>query len=132
MSSEPNLIFFNNFGDDRGNLVSLESLKNIPFDIKRIYYIYGTKSLVSRGKHAHKKLKQIRICVSGKVDVYCEYKGKKQMFHLDNPSEGLFLDGAVWHEMENFSQDSVLIVLADDFYDESDYIRNYQDFLEYK
>lgn len=122
------LVNFNILGDERGSLISLENSRNIGFDIKRMYYIYSTKKNISRGFHAHKKLKQLLIAVSGSVDVYCEYQNKKQQYSLNSPNIGLVLEGPVWHIMKNFSDDAVLIVLADDFYDENDYIREYEIF----
>ncbi|MBI0005852.1 FdtA/QdtA family cupin domain-containing protein [Gilliamella sp. W8126] len=128
---EPRVEFvnFNIIGDERGSLISLENSHNIGFDIKRMYYIYGTQKNISRGFHAHKKLKQLLIAVSGTVDIYCEYQNVKQTFSLNSPSIGLIIEGPVWRIMQNFSEDSVLIVLADGFYDENDYIREYDHFL---
>ena len=122
------LVNFNLLGDDRGSLISLENSRNIGFDIKRMYYIYSTKKNISRGFHAHKKLKQLLIAVSGTVDIYCEYQNKKQTYSLNSPNIGLILEGPVWHIMQNFSDNAVLVVLADDFYDENDYIREYESF----
>lgn len=122
------LINFKILGDERGSLISLENSINIGFDIKRIYYIYNTKKNISRGFHAHKKLKQLLIAVSGSVDIYCEYQNKKQTYLLNSPNIGLVLEGPVWRIMQNFSDNAVLVVLADDFYDENDYIREYESF----
>lgn len=122
------LVNFNLLGDERGSLISLENSINIGFDIKRIYYIYNTKKNISRGFHAHKKLKQLLIAVSGSVDIYCEYQNKKQTYSLNSPNIGLVLEGPVWRVMQNFSDNAVLVVLADDFYDENDYIREYESF----
>lgn len=129
MKSAPKIIHFKVMGDERGSLVALEGGGQIPFDIKRVYYIWGTLEGVVRGKHAHKELRQVLICVRGSVDIYCEYGHKKETYHLNNPALGLELDGLVWHEMRNFSKDAVLIVLASEHYDEADYIRDYQEFL---
>ena len=115
-------------GDDRGSLIAVESLKEVPFEIKRIYYIFGTKTDVARGFHAHKKLKQLLICVSGSVNIKCEYQDKIETHSLNSPSQGLYMEGLVWREMFDFSPDAVLLVLASDFYNESDYIRSYDDF----
>lgn len=117
-------------GDDRGSLIACEQNHNIPFDIKRVYYIFDTVSNAVRGKHAHKTLKQILICVSGSCDILVEEKGKKQVYHLNSPMQGLYIKGLVWREMFNFSKDAVLIVLASQYYDEKDYIRDYNLFLE--
>lgn len=123
------LMNFNVIGDERGSLISLENSRNIGFNIKRMYYIYGIQKNISRGFHAHKKLKQLLIAISGTVDIYCEYNDIKQTFSLTSPNVGLLIEGPVWHTMHKFSEDSVLVVLADDFYDENDYIREYDYFL---
>lgn len=124
-----NLIEFKTLGDDRGSLISLEQNKNIPFEIKRIYYIFGTKENVSRGFHAHKKLKQLAVCVRGSCRFVMDNGTQKEEIILDSPDKGLVIDTMQWHEMHDFSEDCIIIVLASDFYDESDYIRNYDDFM---
>ena len=120
------LIDFHIFGDERGSLVSLESNKNIPFDIKRVYYIFDTKNDVVRGKHAHKNLQQILIAVSGSCKVLVDNKKEKQIFDLDNPAKGLYIENNVWREMFEFSKDCVLLVLASEIYNKEDYIFNYE------
>lgn len=117
-------------GDDRGLLISLEQDKNIPFQIKRVYYIFNTKKDVIRGFHAHKQLKQIAIAVKGSCRFLLDDGKEKVSFLLDNAAQGLLIDSYIWHEMSDFSEDCVLMVLADDFYEESDYIRDYDEFLE--
>lgn len=124
------LISLSPHGDPRGYLVALESNSNVPFEIRRVYYIYKTQENIVRGHHAHKKLRQLLVAVSGSVEIHCEYNGKKDVFVLDTPEKGLLIDGLVWHTMEKFSPDCVLMCLASDFYDEADYIRNFQDFLK--
>lgn len=124
-----NLIEFKTLGDDRGSLISLEQNKNIPFEIKRIYYIFGTKKNVSRGFHAHKELRQLAICVKGSCRFIMDNGTHKEEIILDTPDKGLMIDAMQWHEMHDFSDDCIIIVLASDFYDESDYIRNYDDFM---
>lgn len=128
---ENNLLRFCVMGDARGNLVSLEELKNIPFLIKRIYYLYNLQKELPRGFHAHKKLQQVLICLNGSCEVLLDNGQEKQSLMLDQPHIGLFIDKLIWHEMDNFSNDCVLIVIASDCYDENDYIRNYDDFLYY-
>lgn len=118
-------------GDDRGQLVALEELKDIPFDIKRVYYMYDTGAGVTRGYHAHKNLKQILICVHGSCRIRMDNGKEQETVLLDKPYEGLYVDNVVWREMFDFSPDAVLMVLASEYYDESDYIRNYEEFLEY-
>ena len=115
-------------GDDRGSLIALENGHNLPFDVKRVYYIYGTKAGVPRGFHAHRKLKQLLIAVSGSVTVKTEHDGKTETHLLNRPDEGLLIEGLVWREMHDFSPDCVLVVLADEYYNESDYIRDYNVF----
>ena len=127
---KPEIILFDIKGDDEGSLCALESNRNVPFEVKRCYYIYGTANGVTRGHHAHRKLKQLLICVNGSVEIYCEYGENKEIFLLDSPAKGLVLEGLIWHKMMNFSPNTVLLVLADDYYDESDYVRDYKEFLE--
>jgi dTDP-4-dehydrorhamnose 3,5-epimerase-like enzyme len=117
-------------GDDRGKLIALEALsERIPFDVKRVYYIFDTTWGTVRGKHAHKKLKQILICVSGACTISCElFDGTKTEYRLDCPTKGLLIEGMVWHEMKDFSKDAVLLVLASEHYNEADYIRDYGEF----
>lgn len=123
-----NLIEFKTLGDDRGSLISLEQNKNIPFEIKRIYYIFGTKENVSRGFHAHKNLQQVAVCVRGSCRFVMDNGTQKEEIILDSPDKGLVIDTMQWHEMHDFSEDCIIIVLANDYYDESDYIRNYENF----
>lgn len=117
-------------GDDRGSLISLEQEKNIPFEIKRVYYIFDTEKGVRRGFHAHKELKQVAIAIKGSCKFLLDNGEKKVNLLLDTPSKGVVIEPLVWHEMFDFSEDCVLIVLADNFYDESDYIRDYDEFLK--
>ena len=124
-----NTILFKSLGDDRGSLVALEGNDCIPFDIKRVYYIYGTKVSVSRVFHAHKNLRQVAVCVAGSCRFILDDGTKKEEVVLNSPATGLLIQGIVWREMHDFSSDCVLMVLADKYYDESDYIRKYDDFL---
>jgi dTDP-4-dehydrorhamnose 3,5-epimerase-like enzyme len=123
------LLGFKILGDDRGQLVALEGGVNIPFEIKRVYYLTGTKSGVPRGFHAHKELEQIAVCVSGKCRMILDDGNNRDEVWLDSPSQGVEIRKMVWHEMHDFSKDCVLLVLASDFYDEADYIRDYSDFI---
>ena len=125
-----NILDFKILGDDRGSLISIEQGKNIPFDIKRVYYIFGTKSNIRRGFHAHKKLKQMAICISGSCEFLFDNGKTKKTILLNSLDKGLLINDMIWHEMYNFSSDCVLMVLADNFYDESDYIRDYDEFLK--
>ncbi|MDM8349800.1 FdtA/QdtA family cupin domain-containing protein [Pseudomonas sp. sp1636] len=123
-------IEFLKLGDDRGSLVALEGNKSVPFDIKRVYYILGTQPGVARGFHAHKALKQVAVCVTGKCKMLLDNGTEKAEAWLDSPTKGIVINPMVWHEMHEFSPDCVLLVLASEHYDESDYIRGYRDFVE--
>ena len=125
-----NWVHFPPLGDDRGSLVALESSKTIPFDIRRVYYIFDTKSGVTRGMHAHKDLSQVLVCVSGKCSVALDNGIEREEFILDSPVKGVFLEGHIWREMWDFSPDCILLVMASELYDEADYIRDYKVFKE--
>lgn len=124
-----NIIDFATLGDERGALVALEANRQIPFDIKRVYYIYGTVQGVARGFHAHKALKQVAIAVRGSCRFVLDDGNERVEVLLDNPAQGLLIESFMWREMHDFSADCVLMVLADQLYDESDYIRDYDYFL---
>lgn len=115
-------------GDDRGSLVAIESGRHVPFDVKRVYYIFGTQNDVSRGFHAHLELKQLLVCVSGSCSLVIDDGHERQSFRLDSPESGILIEGLLWREMHDFSSDCVLLVLASEHYDERDYIRDYTDF----
>lgn len=117
-------------GDERGCLVSLEQNKNIPFNIKRVYYIYGTKKNVIRGKHSHPNLEQVIICINGKCKILLDDGNKKEIVKLYSPNIGLYIGKNIWREMYDFSSDCILVVLVDKYYSEKEYIRDYQKFLE--
>lgn len=121
---------FTTHGDERGQLIAVEALSEfVPFEIKRVYYIYDTTPGTIRGKHAHKVLKQVLICLSGTCTIECEMpNGSKSEHRLDWPDRGLLIDGLVWRNMKDFSKGAVLVVLASEHYDESDYIRDYKVF----
>lgn len=121
---------FDLLGDERGSLISLEENKNIPFDIKRVYYIFGTEQGAARGFHAHKELVQIAICIKGSCSFLMDDGNRKKTVILDSPAIGLVIDVMQWHEMHDFSEDCILLVLASDYYNEVDYIRNYDEFLK--
>lgn len=112
-----------------GNLVFLEAMRDVPFEIKRIYYIYGVGRDDRRGFHAHRKLEQYLICVNGSCEILLDDGYEKRTVLLNKPNEGLYISSDIWREMYNFSPDAVLLVLASDYYDEDDYIRNYDDFI---
>lgn len=121
---------FQPHGDDRGQLVALEELKDIPFKIKRVYYMYDTKQGVIRGYHAHKSLEQILICIHGSCKIKLDNGIENKIIPLERPYEGLYVSNNMWREMYDFSQDAVLMVLASEYYDENDYIRDYDEFLK--
>ncbi|WP_025821616.1 sugar 3,4-ketoisomerase [Shewanella marina] len=118
-------------GDERGSLVSIESYKNISFEIKRVYYLFDTKSSVSRGFHAHKELKQLVVVVRGSCKFIVDDGLSQESIVLNDPSKGLLIESFLWREMHDFSDDCVIMVLASEHYDENDYIRNYDDFIKY-
>lgn len=122
---------FQQHGDDRGQLVALEEFKDIPFEIKRVYYMYDTKEGVRRGFHAHKSLEQILICIHGSCKILLDNGTEKKIVPLESPYEGLYVSNSMWREMFDFSPNAVLMVLASDYYKEEDYIRNYDEFLKY-
>ncbi|WP_373073749.1 FdtA/QdtA family cupin domain-containing protein [Sulfurimonas sp.] len=124
------IIDFKINGDDRGSLIAIEEGYNAPFEIKRVYYIFDTKHGVERGFHAHKNLKQIAIAVKGSCTFVLDNGNKREEVILTNPNQGLYIEGLIWREMKDFSEDCVLMVIASEHYDESDYIREYNDFLE--
>lgn len=119
-----------NLGDHRGNLVVAEANKNIPFNIQRLYYIFGARPDVPRGFHAHKQLQQIAFCIQGNCKMLMDNGKEKQEVILSEANHGLKIPPMIWHEMHGFSKDCILLVLASDHYDESDYIRNYEDFIK--
>ncbi|EGQ9302069.1 FdtA/QdtA family cupin domain-containing protein [Vibrio vulnificus] len=122
-------IDFKEIGDHRGSLVALEGSNDIPFDIKRIYYLFGMQPDLPRGFHAHRELIQVAVCIKGQCDILMDDGRSKQTVILNSPAKGLVINKMQWHEMHNFSDDCVLLVLASDVYDEVDYIRDYSDFL---
>ncbi len=124
------MIEFDIMGDARGSLIALEENHNTPFDIKRVYYIFGTKENVRRGYHAHKDLKQIAVCVSGSCKFLLDDGYNKEYITLNSPDKGLLIEGLLWREMYDFSADCVLMVVASDYYNGSDYIHDYTQFLK--
>lgn len=128
---EVKIIRFLAHGDERGQLVALEENRNIPFEIKRVYYMYDTRVDVQRGRHAHKNLEQIIVCVHGSCKVLLDNGTEKEMVELNSPCEGLYVSNNMWRELLDFSEDAVLLVLASELYDEKDYIRDYAEFLDF-
>ena len=127
---EARMIHFQEHGDKRGQLIALEEGKDVPFEIKRVYYMYDTGKNVRRGYHAHKKLEQILICVHGSCRIHLDDGYQTEEIVLDKPSEGLYIANNIWREMYDFSEDADLMVLASQLYDENDYVRDYQKFMD--
>lgn len=117
-------------GDERGSLIAIEENADIPFSIKRVYYIFDTQAGITRGLHAHRTLRQVLVCVKGTCQVLLDDGMEKISVPMDKVFRGLLVDPMIWHEMYDFSSNCVLLVLASDFYDESDYIRDYREFIE--
>jgi dTDP-4-dehydrorhamnose 3,5-epimerase-like enzyme len=115
--------------DPRGNLTFVEGGNHIDFDIKRVYYLYDVPGGSARGGHAHKELRQLIIAMSGSFDVLLDDGVEKKRFHLNRSYQGLYVCPMIWRELDNFSSGSVCMVLASNRYDESDYYRDYQQFL---
>lgn len=117
--------------DERGYLSFFESNKSIPFDIKRIYYVYGVPLNYERGFHAHKKLQQVLWCPAGTIEVVLDDGVSKQTYLLDSPQKGLLVGDGIWRETYWKKEGAVLCVAASEFYDEEDYISDYNEFLKY-
>ncbi|WP_285406565.1 FdtA/QdtA family cupin domain-containing protein [Luteibacter sp. ME-Dv--P-043b] len=116
-------------GDHRGMLVALEQERDVPFEIRRVYYLFATKGGVHRGRHAHRHLNQLAIAVCGSVSFLLDDGTGPARVTLDDPAHGLLLGSMVWRELYDFSDDCVLMVLADQYYDVDDYIVDYDTFL---
>ncbi len=125
------IIDIRKFTDNRGYLSVIEGGMDIPFEIKRIYYLYMVPE-AARGAHAHKQLQQLLIATSGSVDITLDDGREKKTFHLDRPWKGLLVVPGLWRDLDNFSGGTVLMCLASEHYEAEDYIRNYNDFLNYK
>jgi dTDP-4-dehydrorhamnose 3,5-epimerase-like enzyme len=117
-------------GDHRGQLVAIEGQQDVPFEVKRVFFIYGTQPKVPRGQHSHHKTRQYLIAVNGSCKVTLDDGKQKITYDLNHPNIGLLQDALVWGTMHDFTSDCVLLVLASEHYDEADYIRNYDDFLK--
>jgi hypothetical protein len=114
--------------DSRGNLTFVEGRVHVPFDIRRVYYLYDVPGGASRGGHGHRHLSQVLIALSGSFDVILDDGRKRRTVHLNRPYQGLYICPMVWRELENFDSGSVCLVLASDVYDEGDYYRDYEAF----
>lgn len=118
------------FGDERGKLISLEGNKNIPFEIKRVYYIYDTLPNQARGQHAHRSLEQIIIAIDGACQFVLDDGKTREKVWLNSPDKALYIGKNMWREMKHFSYGCKLMILASEYYDEKEYIRNYNEFLK--
>ena len=118
--------------EDDGNLVPIESNFDIPFPIKRIFYVYGVRDKDTRGKHAHYKTQQLLICLSGKIEVLCDDGKNKRKYLLESPQQGLFIPEMIWDEQRYLSEDAVMLVLSNTKYEPNDYIHNYEEFVDLK
>lgn len=129
MHKNIHMLEFRETGDERGQLVVVEGMEDIPFEIKRVFYIYGSDSDVVRGQHANRRTEFVLINVAGSSTVrVMDGKGNEGVFFLSRPHTGIYLPNMIWKEMYDFSEDSVLLVLASEHYDEGEYIRNYEEF----
>lgn len=126
--SKCKIIYLPKVSDTRGNLTFIEENKHIPFEIKRVYYIYDVPGGESRGGHAHRRLQQFMIAASGSFDVILDDGFKRKKFHLNRAYYGLYIPPMIWRELNNFSSGAVCLVLASDLYDADDYIRDYETF----
>lgn len=124
------ILFFKDLGDERGKLVVIEGGEAVPFDIKRVFYIYGSDSTVVRGQHANKKSEFVLINVAGKSKVKITDGKESMVVELNKPMMGVYLPPMIWKDMYDFSEDSVLLCLASTHYDGEEYVRKYEDFLK--
>ena len=129
--SLPRIIDLPKFLDARGNLSVIEELKEIPFKIERTYWIYDVPGGEARGGHAYKENQEFIVALSGSFDVTLDDGNEKKIFHLNRSYYGLYVPKRIWREMENFSTNSLALILASTKFDSNDYIRNYRVFLEY-
>jgi oxalate decarboxylase/phosphoglucose isomerase-like protein (cupin superfamily) len=131
-ANEIRLIDFSKILDERGNLSVVEQYKDVPFEIKRAYWIYDVPGGGVRGGHAYKNLQEVIIALSGSYDVILNDGKKEQRYHLNRSYYGLYVPKMVWRHMENFSTNSLALIIADRVYNESDYIRNFDEFIKHR
>lgn len=128
MISNTKFVSFTDFYDKRGHLTPIESNIDVPFEIKRIYYITGVAPDVTRGYHSHRKLEQVLICLHGKVQIRVKTPYEEEVITLSSPNTGLYIGHMVWREMFSFTDNAVLLTLASEHYSEEDYIRSYDEY----
>ncbi len=126
------LIDLRKISDPRGNLTPVEGAQDIPFDIKRVYYLYDVPSGQSRGGHAHKELQQLIVAANGSFTITLHDGQNKRSYTLNRPYQGLLIVPGIWRVLDDFSSGAVLLCLASEHYEEADYIRNYREFKKYK
>ena len=130
--TECRIIDLPKISDPRGNLTFIEGGRHIPFEIRRVYYLYDVPGGAERGGHAHKNLHQLIIALSGSFDVILDDGKQKRRFHLNRSYNGIYVCPMIWRELDNFSSASVCMVLASNLYDEADYYRDYKEFVQVK
>jgi oxalate decarboxylase/phosphoglucose isomerase-like protein (cupin superfamily) len=128
--TECRIIDLPKISDPRGNLTFIEGGRHIPFEIRRVYYLYDVPGGAERGGHAHKNLHQLIIALSGSFDVILDDGKQKRRFHLNRSYNGIYVCPMIWRELDNFSSASVCMVLASNLYDEDDYYRDYQEYVQ--
>jgi dTDP-4-dehydrorhamnose 3,5-epimerase-like enzyme len=126
---ECKLIELPKISDPRGNLTFIEGAKHVPFEIKRVYYLYDVPGGAHRAGHAHKTLRQVLVAMSGSFDITVDDGRSQAKFHLNRPYQGLYIPAMIWREIDNFSSGAVCLALASNVYDESEYYREYEAFL---
>ena len=128
--SECRYIDFPKIIDTRGNLTFIEGKRHLPFEIRRVFFIYDIPSGEVRGAHAHRRLRQVIVCLSGSLDVVVNDGREQKTIHLNRPTRGLYLPPMIWANMENFDSNTIYAVMASTYYDESDYIRDFSEFVK--
>lgn len=116
--------------EPRGNLTFIESERHIPFSLKRVYYLYDVPGGAERGGHAHKRLHQLVVAISGSFDIHLDDGREKKTIHMNRSYKGLYICPMIWREIDNFTSGAVCMVLASDYYDEADYFRKYNEFID--